>query len=61
MDRAAELQIAAEADREVVETPLFALDGQQVGQRLRGMGMAAVARIDDRNPCILRRDQRSPP
>ena len=23
------------------------------------MGMAAVARIDDRNPCILRRDQRS--
>ena len=29
MDGAAELEVAAEADRHVVETPLFALDRQQ--------------------------------
>ena len=49
MDGAAEFQIAAEANREVVQPSLFALYGQQVGQRLSGVVVAAVARVDDRH------------
>ena len=60
MDGAAELEVAAEADRHVVETPLFALDRQQVGQRLRRVAVAAVTGIDDRYPGILRGHERRP-
>ena len=38
MNRAAEFQVAAETDGQMVEAAFLALDGQQVGQRLRGMG-----------------------
>jgi F-type H+-transporting ATPase subunit a len=46
MHRAAEFQIAAEADRQVIQPPLLALDRQQVGKCLRRMAVAAVPGID---------------
>ena len=58
MDRAAEFQVAAETDRHVVETAFLALDRQKIGQSLRGMGVAAVAGVDDRDARILRSHQR---
>ena len=60
MHRAAEFQIAAEADRQVIQPPLLALDRQQVGKCLRRMAVAAVPGIDDRDTGILRTDQRRP-
>ena len=56
--RAAELQVAAEADGQVVEAPLLTLDGEQVRKRLRRVGVAAVTGVDDRDAGILRRHQR---
>ena len=53
-----EFQVAAETNRHVVETALLALDRQEVGKRLRGMGVAAVAGVDDRDARILRGHQR---
>ena len=58
MDRTAEFQVAAEADRHVVETPLLALDRQKVRKGLRRVAVAAVARIDDRNSGVLRSYER---
>ena len=49
MHRAAELQVAAEADGEAAQPSLLAADGQQVGERLRRMAVAAVAGVDDRH------------
>ena len=57
-DRAAELQVAAQTDRQIVQPPLFAVDGHEVGQRLRGVIVAAVARVDDRDLRVHGRDQR---
>ena len=60
MHRAAKFQIAAEADRQVIQPPLLALDRQQVGERLRRVAVAAVPGVDDRDTGILRTDQRRP-
>ena len=49
VDGAAELQVAAAADDQVVQTPLLPLDGEQVGQGLGGVVVAAVTGIDDGN------------
>ena len=48
----AEFEVAAEADGEIVESADLALDGQQVGQGLRGMRMRAVAGVDDRYTAV---------
>ena len=50
---AAKFQVAAEADGEVVQTAAFPVDGQQVGQRLGGVVVAAVTGIDDGHFCHL--------
>jgi len=55
VDGAAEFQIAAEANGEVFKAALFPLDGQQVGQRLGGVVVAAVPGVDDRDGHVLRR------
>ena len=47
MHRAAELEVAAQADGEVVEAAALAADGQEVGERLGRVVVAAVARVDD--------------
>lgn len=48
VDSAAELQVTAEADGEVVETTYLALDCQQVGQCLSRVGVGAVTGVYDR-------------
>ena len=47
VDGAAEFQIAAQTDGQVVEAALFPPDGQQVGQSLGGMEVPAVTGVDD--------------
>lgn len=47
MHRAAELKVSATADDQLVEPSLLAADGEQIRQRLRGVIMSAVARVDD--------------
>ena len=47
MNGAPELQIAAEADGEVVQPAPLPVDGQQVGQSLGGMVVPPVAGVDD--------------
>ena len=46
---APELEVAADADRHVVESALDGADGHQVGERLGRMLMSAVTRVDDRD------------
>ena len=58
MDRAAEFQISADADLQVLEMSLEGTDGQKIRQRLRGMLMPAVAGIDDRNQGFHRSHER---
>ena len=60
VDRSAVFQIAAETYREVIKRTLFAVDGQQVGERLRGMKMSAVSRIYQRHRRVHRRYHGSP-
>ena len=55
MYRSAIFQVAAEAHGKVAKSSLFAVDGQKVCQRLGGMAVTAVARVDDGNACIGRR------
>ena len=47
VDGAAKLEVAAEAHGQVVESPLLALDGEQVRERLRRVVVAAVTGVDD--------------
>ena len=47
VDRPAELEVAADADREVVEASLELADGHHVQKSLSGVLVAAVARVDD--------------
>ena len=47
MDGAAEFQVAAEADGEVVQTALLPVDGQQVGEGLSGVVVATITGVDD--------------
>ena len=49
MDGTAEFKVAAQAHRQVGETPLFSLDGEKVGEGLGGMVVSAVTRIDNGN------------
>ena len=49
MDRPAKLQIAAEADGQVVEMALFLVDGDEVRQGLGGVVVAAVTGVDHRH------------
>ena len=49
MDGAAELQVAAEAHRQIIEPALFPVQGQKVRQRLGGVVVAAVAGVDHRD------------
>ena len=58
MHGAAELEVAAQADGQVREAALFAPDGQKVGQRLRGVVVAAVAGVDHRHVRLHRGHQR---
>ena len=50
VDSAAEFQVAAEADRHVVEPSRKGTDGEHVRQGLGGMLVAAVPAVDDRDP-----------
>ena len=47
--RAPELQVAAQPDGERVEPAQLALDGKEVGERLRRVEVSAVAGVDDRH------------
>ena len=58
MDGAPELEVAAQADRQISEPALFTLDGEHIGQRLGRVVVAAVARVDNRNCRFHGRDQR---
>ena len=49
MHRPSELEVAAETDGEVIKPALFAVDGQQIGERLGRMIMTAVTGIYDWN------------
>ncbi len=49
MYRAAELQVAAQADGQVIQPSHAAADGHDVRQGLGGVLVAAVARIDHRD------------
>ena len=56
--RAAEFEVAAETHREVFKAPHLAVDGQKVGERLRGVVVAAVACVDDGHERVHGGDQR---
>ena len=58
VDGAAELQVAAQADGQVVETALAAADGHQVGHGLGGVLVSAVACVDDRDAGVPAGPQR---
>ena len=47
MDGTTVLEVAAQADSEVVEASEFAAYGKQVGHGLRGVAVSAVACVDD--------------
>ena len=49
MDGSAVFQVAAESYCKIVKRTLFVVNGQQVGERLRGMKMPAVAGIYQRH------------
>ena len=53
VDGTTELQIAAEAHGEVIQTALLTVDGEEVGQGLGGVVVAAVTGIDDRDVAEL--------
>ena len=50
VDGAAEFQVAAEADGQVVKASFALADGHQVDEGLGGVTVAAVSGVDDRNP-----------
>ena len=58
VDGAAELQVAAQADGQVIQPALAAADGHQVGQGLGGVLVAAVAGVDDRDAGVAGGAQR---
>ena len=60
VDRPAELEVAAEADGQMIQPPLALTDGHQVDHGLGGVRVAAIACIDDRHAGILGRPERSP-
>ena len=56
MNRSAILEVAAEADGETVEFMLMAADGTKIGKSLGRVAVRAVARVDNGDRCILRRN-----
>ena len=56
--RPAELEVAAEADGQMIQPPLALADGHQIDHGLGGVGVAAIACIDDGHPRIHGRPQR---
>ncbi len=58
MHRAPELEVTAETDGEVFEAAHLAVDGQKVGECLRGVVVAAVACVDDGHERVHGRHQR---
>src|SRR5215831_16211226 len=58
MDGAAELQVAAERDREPFEFFLLPSQNKQVAEGLGGMLAAAVSGVEDRTRRVLRRNPR---
>ena len=52
MDRAAELEVSAQADGQIVQPPLAAADGHQIRHGLGRVLVAAVACVDDRDAGI---------
>ena len=58
MHRATEFEVAAETDGEVFKASHLAVDGQKVGERLRGVVVTAVACVDDGHERVHGRHQR---
>ncbi len=58
MYRAPELEVTAETDGEVFKASHLAVDGQKVGERLRGVVVTAVAGVDDGHERVHGRHQR---
>ena len=58
MHRATEFEVAAETDGEVFKASHLAVDGQKVGERLRGVVVTAVACVDDGHERVHGGDQR---
>ena len=58
MDGAAELQIAAQTNGQVIQPAHAAADGHQVGQGLGGVLVAAVTGVDHRNAGVAGGTQR---
>ena len=57
MHRASELEVAAEADGQIIEAANLTLDCQQVGESLGGMRVGAIAGIDDGDTAVHSRDE----
>ena len=53
MDGTTVLEVATQTDGQVVETTEFATDSKQVGHRLRGVRVSAVACVDNRDTTEL--------
>ena len=58
MHGTAELQVTAEAHRQIVHMAFFLVNGHQVRQRLGGVVVAAVTGVDHRHQRVLRCHQR---
>ena len=58
MHGTAELQVTAEAHRQIVHMAFFFVNGHQVRQRLGGVVVSAVAGVDDRHQRVHGRHQR---
>ncbi len=54
MDRPAKFEVAAEPDRQMIQPPFALADGHEIDHGLGGVGMAAVARVDDGDAGIHR-------
>ena len=58
MDGAAELQIAAQTNGQIIQSAHAAADGHQVGQGLGGVLVAAITGVDHRNAGVAGSTQR---
>ena len=58
VDRPAKFEVAAEADRQMIQPPFALADGHEIDHGLGGVGMAAVARVDDGDASIHRGPER---
>lgn len=52
MDGATVFQVAAQANAQAGEGALFMAQGNQIGQRLGGMQMSPIPRVDNGNPGV---------